>query len=63
MAGGIMWAGGDAAFLIAMIVALWIWLRAEEVAGKLADEKLDREDALRTRLAPASSPPAQAPGD
>jgi hypothetical protein len=50
MAGGIMWAGGDAAFLIAMIVALWIWLRAEERAGKLADEKLDREEALRARL-------------
>jgi putative copper resistance protein D len=49
LAGGIMWAGGDAAFLIAMIVALWIWLRAEERAGKLADEKLDREEALRAR--------------
>jgi putative membrane protein len=46
-AGGLMWAGGDAAFLIAMIVALWIWLRAEERAGKLADEKLDREEARR----------------
>jgi hypothetical protein len=44
-----MWAGGDAAFLIAMIVALWIWLRAEERAGQLADEKLDREAALRAR--------------
>jgi putative membrane protein len=48
-AGGLMWAGGDAAFLIAMIVALWIWLRAEERAGKLADEKLDRDTALRAR--------------
>lgn len=47
MAGGIMWAGGDAAFLIAMIVALWVWLRAEERAGKLADERLDREAAAR----------------
>lgn len=62
MAGGIMWAGGDAAFLIAMIVALWIWLRAEEHAGKLADEKLDREEALRTRHSAASSLP-QSPGD
>jgi putative copper resistance protein D len=53
MAGGIMWAGGDAAFLIAMIVALWIWLRAEERAGKLADEKLDREEALRARMTAA----------
>ena len=47
-AGGLMWAGGDAAFLIAMIMALWIGLRAEERAGKLADEKLDREEARRS---------------
>ena len=47
MAGGLMWAGGDAAFLIAMVVALWVWLRAEERAGKLADAKLDREEAAR----------------
>jgi putative copper resistance protein D len=46
-AGGIMWAGGDMCFLVAMIVALWVWLRAEERAGKLADEKLDREDVRR----------------
>jgi cytochrome c oxidase assembly factor CtaG len=44
-AGGIMWAGGDMCFLVAMIVALWVWLRAEERAGRLADEKLDREAA------------------
>jgi putative copper resistance protein D len=62
LAGGLMWAGGDAAFLIAMIVALWIWLRAEEVAGKLADEKLDRDQAMRTRTAAAASLP-QSPGD
>ena len=49
-AGGIMWAGGDMMFLIAMILALWVWLRAEEQAGRLADEKLDREEALRARL-------------
>jgi putative copper resistance protein D len=51
LAGGIMWAGGDAAFLLAMIVALWVWLRAEERAGRLADEKLDRADASSARLA------------
>ena len=45
-----MWAGGDMMFLIAMILALWVWLRAEEQAGRLADEKLDREEALRARL-------------
>jgi hypothetical protein len=30
---------------VAMIVALWVWLRAEERAGRLADEKLDRDTA------------------
>ena len=49
MAGAIMWAGGDAAFLVAMVVALWVWLRAEERAGRLADEKLDRDSALAAR--------------
>ena len=49
LAGGIMWAGGDAAFLMAMILALWVWLRAEERSGRIADEKLDREDAQRAQ--------------
>ncbi|MEA2675935.1 MAG: hypothetical protein QOJ81_76 [Chloroflexota bacterium] len=50
-AGGLMWAGGDAAFLVAMIVALWVWLRAEERAGRIADEKLDRDAAASARPA------------
>lgn len=50
-AGGIMWAGGDAAFLVAMILALWVWLRHEERQGRLADERLDRDLAQRARLA------------
>lgn len=57
LAGGIMWAGGDAAFLVAMIIALWVWLRAEERAGRLADEKLDR-DAARPRSADQLERPA-----
>jgi putative membrane protein len=56
IAGGIMWAGGDAAFLVAMVVALWVWLRAEERAGRLADEKLDRDAAASIR--PALDRPA-----
>ena len=44
-AGGIMWAGGDLIFLIAMILALWVWLRAEERVGRLADARLDRDTA------------------
>lgn len=54
-AGGIMWAGGDMCFLVAMFVALWVWLRDEERAGRLADEKLDRE------LARSASQPSRAP--
>ena len=48
LAGGIMWAGGDAIFLIAMILAVWVWLRAEEEEGRRVDDRLARE---RTRLA------------
>jgi putative copper resistance protein D len=43
LAGGIMWVGGDAAFLVAMLLAVWIWLRAEEREGRRVDAKLDRE--------------------
>ena len=44
-AGGIMWVGGDLAFLVAMILALWVWMRAEEAEGRRADARLDREAA------------------
>ncbi|MEA2622614.1 MAG: putative rane protein [Chloroflexota bacterium] len=42
-AGGIMWAGGDAVFLVALVLALARWLRAEEVEGRRLDARLDRE--------------------
>ena len=48
-AGGIMWAGGDLCFLVAMILALWVWLRAEEREGRLFDERLDRDALAATR--------------
>ncbi|HUG46917.1 MAG TPA: cytochrome c oxidase assembly protein [Candidatus Limnocylindria bacterium] len=51
LAGGIMWAGGDALFLGAMILALWVWLRAEEVEGRRVDDRLDRERARAARSA------------
>jgi putative membrane protein len=47
LAGGIMWVGGDAAFLVAMLLAVWVWLRAEEAEGRRADARLDREAAGR----------------
>ena len=62
LAGGFMWAGGDAAFLIAMILALWVWLRAEEREGRLADERLDREAIRLAAPAPAGQVP-QSPSD
>jgi putative membrane protein len=47
LAGGIMWVGGDAAFLVAMLIAVWVWLRAEEREGRRIDAKLDREASAR----------------
>ena len=49
LAGGIMWAGGDLIFLLALILAVWVWLRAEEEAGRRADARLDRELAAQRR--------------
>lgn len=62
LAGGIMWLGGDLFFLTAMILAVWVWLRAEEEAGRLADQKLDRDEARQARLAgrPATLAPTTA---
>ena len=54
-AGGIMWVGGDLAFLVAMILALWVWLRAEEAEGRRADARLDREAGRLDREAAASA--------
>ncbi|MBA2571265.1 MAG: cytochrome c oxidase assembly protein, partial [Chloroflexi bacterium] len=43
LAGGIMWAGGDAAFLVALILAVVVWLRAEDSEGRRIDAKLERD--------------------
>jgi cytochrome c oxidase assembly factor CtaG len=51
LAGGIMWAGGDLIFLLAMILAVWVWLRAEEAEGRRVDAQLDRQAAQRRREA------------
>lgn len=42
-AGGLMWVGGDLVFLAGLILALWVWLRAEEAEGQRVDARLDRE--------------------
>ena len=61
LAGVIMWAGGDLLFLTAMILALWVWLRAEEEAGRRSDARLDREAervALTAGTVPLAAPAA-----
>ena len=51
LAGGIMWVGGDALFLVAVVAMVATWMRAEEAEGKRADARLDREDLRRAGLA------------
>ena len=46
-AGAIMWIGGDLVFLIALILAVWVWMRAEEREGQRVDAQLAREEARR----------------
>jgi putative copper resistance protein D len=58
LAGGIMWAGGDLIFLVALIIAVGAWLRSEEAEGRRVDDRLDR--AARTRAADPS-PAADGP--
>jgi cytochrome c oxidase assembly factor CtaG len=62
-AGGIMWVFGDGGFLIGLILAVAVWLRAEEVEGKRLDAQLDREEARQAKLSAAAQPTqaAQAP--
>lgn len=43
LAGGVMWVGGDLAFLIGVILAVWVWMRAEEDEGRRVDARLDRQ--------------------
>jgi putative membrane protein len=56
LAGGIMWAGGDLLFLIAMGFAVAAWLRHEESEGERLDARLD----LRAATLEAGSGPARA---
>jgi len=49
LAGGIMWAGGDMAFLAALILGVWVWMRAEEAEGRRVDARLDRQRDLLER--------------
>lgn len=51
-AGGIMWAAGDLFFLIAVVLAVGAWLRAEEAEGRRVDAVLDRQAMLEQRQEP-----------
>lgn len=45
MAGGIMWLGGDFAFLTAVILLVWAWMRDEERRSVGEDRRLESERA------------------
>lgn len=47
LAGGIMWVGGDLVFLVALILAVWTWLRADEAEAVRVDSRLERERRRR----------------
>jgi putative membrane protein len=61
LAGGIMWAGGDALFLVGLILAIVAWLGHEEAEGRRVDANLERERARSARLAPPEPATADAP--
>ncbi len=51
MAGGIMWAGGDGVFVLALVLAVAAWLRHEEQENKREDARLARARAAAARAA------------
>ena len=53
LAGGLMWAGGDLVFLIALVSAVAVWLRSEAAAGRRIDAQLDREALAGAAAGPA----------
>lgn len=48
-AGGIMWAGGDLVFVIALVLTVAAWLRHEEREGRREDARLARRRAALER--------------
>jgi putative copper resistance protein D len=46
---GIMWAGGDLVFVVALILAVAVWLRHEEREGLREDARLARQRVARER--------------
>lgn len=56
LAGGIMWAGGDGVFLLALVLAVAAWLRHEEREGRRIDDLLARERAAEAGSAAGEGP-------
>jgi putative membrane protein len=51
LAGGLMWAGGDAAFVLAIVLTVAAWLRHEERENKREDARLARKRAAAAAVA------------
>jgi putative membrane protein len=47
LGGILMWVAGDICFLVAMVVVIWAWMRAEERKTARLDERLAAERAAR----------------
>jgi putative copper resistance protein D len=54
-AGGIMWVGGDAAFVLALVLTVAAWLRHEERESVREDARLARTKAARAKAAPSAT--------
>ena len=52
LAGGVMWVGGDAAFVLALVLVVAAWLRHEERANLREDARLARQRPLPTSAGP-----------
>jgi cytochrome c oxidase assembly factor CtaG len=54
LGGGIMWVGADMMLFVALLLALWVWLRAEEAEGRREDVLSDREARRLSRQSSAT---------
>jgi cytochrome c oxidase assembly factor CtaG len=59
-AGGIMWAGGDLAFVVALLVTVAAWLRHEERENLREDARLARQKSAREEAVAAAQRGADA---
>jgi len=50
LAGAIRWGLGDGAFMVAMGLVIWQWMKAEEAESVRVDARLDREKSARAAI-------------